>query len=46
VGVREGLAALEKGKAVYTSGRLYRFLMPIIRQPWMRGLLMAFQIKV
>lgn len=44
--VREGLAALEKGKAVYTSGRLYRFLMPIIRQPWMRGLLMAFQIRV
>ena len=43
--VREGLAALEKGKAVYTSGRLYRFVMPIIRQPWMRGVLKAFRIK-
>jgi len=31
--VREGLAALEKGKSVYTSGRLYRFLMPILRTP-------------
>ena len=44
--VREGLAALEKGKAVYTSGRLYRYLMPIIRQPWMRGILKAFQVRV
>jgi len=43
--VREGLAALEKGKAVYTSGRLYRFVMPIVRQPWMRGVLKAFRIK-
>ena len=43
--VREGLAALEKGKAVYTSGRLYRFAMPIIRQPWMRGLLKGFRIR-
>lgn len=43
--VREGLAALEKGKAVYTSGRLYRYAMPIIRQPWMRGLLKGFRIK-
>lgn len=31
--VREGLAAVEKGKSVYTSGRLYRFLMPILRTP-------------
>lgn len=43
--VREGLAALEKGKAVYTSGRLYRYLVPIIRQPWMRPLLKAFRIN-
>jgi len=43
--VREGLAALEKGKSVYTSGRMYRLAMPIIRQPWMRGLLKAFSIK-
>lgn len=44
--VREGLAALEKGKAVYTSGRLYRWLMPVIRQPWMRRVLKTFQIKI
>jgi short-subunit dehydrogenase len=44
--VREGLAALESGKAVYTSGRLYRLLMPILRQPWMRGVLKAFQVRV
>lgn len=31
--VREGLAALEKGKMLQTSGRLYRFLMPVIRTP-------------
>lgn len=31
--VREGLAALEKGRAVYTSGRLYRFLVPILQTP-------------
>lgn len=31
--VREGLDALEKGKLVCTSGRLYRFLMPILRTP-------------
>jgi short-subunit dehydrogenase len=36
--VREGLAALEKGKAVYISGRLYRFLIPLLKTPlggWM-----------
>ena len=43
--VREGLAALEKGKAVYTTGRLYRYLMPIMRQPWMRGILKAFSVR-
>lgn len=31
--VREGLAALEKGKAVHTSGSLYRFLVPILQTP-------------
>jgi short-subunit dehydrogenase len=31
--VREGLRALQKGKAVYTSGRLYRYLVPILRTP-------------
>jgi len=29
--VREGLAALEKGKAVHISGRLYRYLTPLLR---------------
>jgi short-subunit dehydrogenase len=43
--VREGLAAVEKGNDVYTSGRLYRYVMPIIRQPWMRGLLKSFRIR-
>lgn len=31
--VREGLAALEKGKQVYISGRLYRFAIPLLRTP-------------
>lgn len=29
--VREGLAALEKGKAVHISGRLYRYLTPFLK---------------
>ena len=29
--VREGLQALEKGKAVYISGRLYRYLTPLLK---------------
>jgi len=29
--VREGLAALEKGKDVYISGRLYRYLTPLLK---------------
>jgi short-subunit dehydrogenase len=29
--VREGLAALEKGKTVYISGRLYRYLVPVLK---------------
>ena len=29
--VREGLAALEAGRTVYISGRLYRFLVPLLR---------------
>tara|TARA_R110000782_G_scaffold20391_4_gene55021 strand:- start:1674 stop:2456 length:783 start_codon:yes stop_codon:yes gene_type:complete len=28
--VREGLVALEKGKIVYVSGRLYRYLVPLL----------------
>ncbi len=29
--VREGLRALEQGKSEYSSGRLYRFLVPVLR---------------
>jgi len=29
--VREGLAALEKGREVYISGRLYRYLTPLLK---------------
>ena len=43
--VREGLAALERGKAVYVSGRMYRYLTPIMRQPWLRGILKAFSVR-
>jgi len=38
--IREGLNALEKGKAVYISGRLYRFLTPVLRSRvgnWLMG---------
>ncbi len=44
--VREGLEALEKGKDEYTSGRLYRFLVPILRQRWSRGFLTLLGIKL
>ena len=44
--IREGLAALEKGKDVYTSGRLYRILIPILRQRWTHGLLTALGVKI
>ncbi len=36
--VREGLAAIEKGKCVYTSGRLYRWVDPILQSVWTRPL--------
>jgi len=44
--VREGLKALEKGRAVYISGRLYRFAIPILRLPPSRWLISAFGIEV
>lgn len=37
--VREGLRALEKGKPVYVSGRLYRWVDPLFRVGWIRRLL-------
>ncbi len=44
--IREGLAALEKGRDEYTSGRLYRFMVPILRQRWTRGLLRMLGVKL
>ena len=44
--IREGLAALEKGKDEFTSGRLYRFLVPVLRQRWTRGLLSLLGVKL
>ena len=44
--IREGLEALEKGKDEYTSGRLYRFLVPVLRQRWTRGLLTLLGVKL
>ena len=44
--IREGLAALEKGKDVYTSGRLYRILVPVFRQRWTHRLLTALGVKI
>lgn len=43
--VREGLAALEKGKSVYTSGRLYRFLVPILRTPLSRWVMSRIGVQ-
>ena len=36
--VREGLAAIEKGKCIYTSGRLYRWIDPFLQSVWTRPL--------
>lgn len=44
--VREGLAALEKGRDVCTSGRLYRFLVPVFRQRWTQGLLRLLGVGI
>lgn len=34
--VREGLAAVERGKRVYSSGRLYRIIDPLLQSVWTR----------
>ena len=44
--IREGLEALEKGKDEYTSGRIYRFLIPILKRRWTRGLIKLFGVKL
>lgn len=44
--VREGLAALDKGRDVYASGRLYRFMVPLLRSPFSRRLVAALGVKL
>ena len=44
--IREGLSALERGRDEYTSGRIYRFLIPILRQRWTQGLLRLFKVRI
>jgi len=44
--VGEGLAALEKGRDVYASGRLYRFLVPLLRSPFSRRIVSALGVKL
>ena len=36
--VREGLAAIERGKCVHVSGRLYRWIDPVLQSVWPRPL--------
>ncbi len=42
--VREGLRALEQGKCEYSSGRLYRYLVPVLRSGIGEWLLSAFGV--
>ncbi len=44
--IREGLEALEKGRDEYASGRLYRFLIPLLRPRWTRGLLSFLGVRL
>ena len=44
--VREGLGALDKGRAVYISGRLYRYLVPLLRSPFGKLVFLALRIKL
>lgn len=43
--VGEGLDALERGRSVYISGRIYRYLVPVLRFPLTRALMRATGIK-
>jgi short-subunit dehydrogenase len=40
--VREGLAALERGRSIQVSGRIYRWLDPLVQSVWLRPLFKAF----
>jgi len=44
--VREGLNAMDKGRAVYISGRLYRYLVPLLRSPFGKLVFLALRIKL
>ena len=39
--VREGIEAVEKGRSVYASGRLYRWLDPFAQSVWTRSIIKA-----
>ena len=43
--VREGLAAIEKGKCVYLSGRLYRLIDPLLQSLGTRPLIRKFMAR-
>ena len=40
--VREGLEAVERGKAIEVSGRIYRWLDPLAQSVWIRPLIKSF----
>ncbi len=42
--IREGLAAIERGRVVYTSGRLYRWSVPILNSAFGRWLLVKMGV--
>ncbi|MDH3576502.1 MAG: hypothetical protein OEO71_01620 [Gammaproteobacteria bacterium] len=44
--VREGLNAMDKGRAVYICGRLYHHLVPLLRSPFGKLVLLALRIKL
>ena len=44
--IREALEALEKGRDEFVSGRLYRFMIPVLRQRWTRGLLSLLGVRL
>jgi len=44
--VREGLKALEKRREVYVSGRLYRYLVPLLRTPLGALVFLALRVKL
>jgi short-subunit dehydrogenase len=43
--IREGLAALEKGRDVYISGRLYRYLTPLLKSRLGAGIMARMGVK-